>query len=79
MVEPYFTPSPSHSPSPIATLLELNDLRIPEFPLDNDSLIEETNARISLNEQPMLSSPVAGSSKNYLTSHPSSSKSALDG
>uniref|UniRef100_A0A914PEW1 Uncharacterized protein n=1 Tax=Panagrolaimus davidi TaxID=227884 RepID=A0A914PEW1_9BILA len=72
MVEPYFTPSPSHSPSPIATLLELNDLRIPEFPFDNDSLIEETNARISLNEQPMLSSPVAGSSKNYLTSHPSS-------
>uniref|UniRef100_A0AC35G4S4 Uncharacterized protein n=1 Tax=Panagrolaimus sp. PS1159 TaxID=55785 RepID=A0AC35G4S4_9BILA len=78
MVEPYFTPSPSHSPSPIATLLELNDLRIPEFAFDNDSLIEETSARISLNEQPMISSPVAGSSKNYLTSHPSSSKSALD-
>uniref|UniRef100_A0AC34GUB5 Uncharacterized protein n=1 Tax=Panagrolaimus sp. ES5 TaxID=591445 RepID=A0AC34GUB5_9BILA len=56
MEEIYFTPSPSHSPSPIATLLEFGDMRIREYPLENDSLIEESNAHSI--EQPILSSPV---------------------
>uniref|UniRef100_A0A914Y5Y4 Uncharacterized protein n=1 Tax=Panagrolaimus superbus TaxID=310955 RepID=A0A914Y5Y4_9BILA len=78
MDEICFTPSPSHSPSPFATLLEFGDMRIREYPLDNDSLIEGRNANISMIEQSILSSPVAGSSRSYLTSQPSSSKSIFD-